>query len=179
MTNMTYTPASDEEREFLAAYDASKYPIITNTVDLALFANTNTLGVFLVLLIKRGNYPYKNCWALPGGFIDSTELIEDAAVRECAEETGIAVPHVEFVRVADKPDRDPRGRTLSFLYTARFDKPVRAEGMDDAVDAGWFPVEFALDLPLAFDHRELILDSAKHWGLLTRKNWSFDEVTDE
>jgi 8-oxo-dGTP diphosphatase len=172
----TYTPASEEERAFLAEYDASKYPIITSTVDLALFAGSETQGVFFVLLIQRGNYPYKNCWALPGGFINSDETLKDAARREAEEETGVKVNHVEFLFVADKPDRDPRGRCLSSVFTAKFDKPVKATGMDDAADAQWFPVDFALDLPLAFDHKDILLKAAKHWGILTRRTWDDSEV---
>lgn len=178
MMDMTYIPMDQAEAEFLAAYDPSKFPIITSTVDLALFAGSKTQGLFYVLLIKRGNYPYKNCWALPGGFINPNETLLAAAVRETTEETGVEVSEsmVRFLRMLDDPDRDPRGRCLSALHTAKFDMPVRATGMDDAVDAGWFPVEFALDLNLAFDHRVALTEGAKYWGILTTRTWSDDEV---
>ncbi len=104
-----------------------------------------------VLLIERGREPYKGRYALPGGFVDYNEDIEDAIVREVEEETGLTgVPFRQF-RTFGKPDRDPRGHTVSVVYVAvLLGHPPAVQGGDDAAKAAWFPVTRLPDL--AFDH---------------------------
>ena len=117
----------------------------------------NPLGE--VLLIRRGNEPYRGCWALPGGFMEMDETLERCAVRELKEETGLdveAYPGVspKLIGVFSRVDRDPRGRTITAAY--RIDLPECAEvrSGDDAAAAQWFPL--ATLPPLAFDHEEII-----------------------
>lgn len=125
-----------------------------------------------ILLVERGNDPYKGMWALPGGFVNAQndtssggEKPVQAAVRELAEETGLEIvaSELEPVGVYTHPGRDPRGRVITFAYLLRWalgTQSVQAD--DDAVDAKWFPIsEFSTKgLPrLAFDH-ELIIDDA-------------------
>ncbi len=145
--------ASPEERVFLAQYDAKDYPIITTTVDVVALDHAG--GETRVLLVKRKNFPYKDRWALPGGFVDQNEDTATAAAREIEEEAGLRVGNLSFLCVADKPDRDPRGRTISLVYKANSAQGDPYAG-DDAVEAAWFELSDALYLPLAFDHNEIL-----------------------
>lgn len=109
-----------------------------------------------ILLIRRGNEPYRGCWALPGGFMEMDETIEHCAVRELQEETGIVVGEekLHLIGIFSRLGRDPRGRTVTAAY--RIDLPTNtdAQSGDDAAEARWFPLS---ELPpLAFDHAEII-----------------------
>lgn len=110
-----------------------------------------------VLLVQRGNEPYKGCWALPGGFVDEDERPVEAARRELAEETGVIWegPMVPIGAFGD-PGRDPRGWTVSAAYLADLglDEPLVVPG-DDAAEARWFFTDELPD-PVAFDHGEII-----------------------
>ena len=112
-----------------------------------------------VLLIQRGNEPFKGCWAFPGGFMNMDETTEQCAVRELEEETGLKVTEIKQFGAYSKVDRDPRGRTVTVAYLAIIDKPEAVKGLDDAAKAQWFPIS---DLPkLAFDHEEIMADAKK------------------
>ena len=107
-----------------------------------------------VLLIQRGDEPYKGCWAFPGGFMNMDETTEQCAIRELEEETGLKVNEVHQIGAYSKVDRDPRGRTITVAYLAIIEKPVSVVGQDDAAKAEWWPISA---LPqLAFDHDELM-----------------------
>ena len=112
-----------------------------------------------VLLIQRGNEPYKGCWAFPGGFMDMDETTEQCAIRELEEETELVVSHVQQVGAYSKVDRDPRGRTITVAYLAIIDSPVPIKGQDDAASAQWFPLSTLP--PLAFDHAEIMRDAVE------------------
>jgi 8-oxo-dGTP diphosphatase len=110
-----------------------------------------------ILLIRRRNQPYAGHWALPGGFIDPGESPEQAARRELAEETGLqtSVP-MKFVGRFDTPGRDPRMADVwSYAYATTIPKEAVHAG-DDASAATWVPYAKLSDLPLAFDHAEII-----------------------
>jgi 8-oxo-dGTP diphosphatase len=110
-----------------------------------------------VVLIRRRNPPHG--WALPGGFVDEWERVEDAAVREALEETQLHVVLDELLYVYSDPRRDPRAHTLSVVFTAKAtEKPMAA---DDAEDAQLFELD-ALPEGIVFDHEE-ILDHYKHF----------------
>lgn len=113
-----------------------------------------------LLLVLRGAEPYAGMWALPGGFVDENEPLEDAARRELAEETGL-VPSGTLSPVATygDPGRDPRGWTVTVLYAVVLEpgEPDAVCGGDDAADAAWHPLS-ALP-PLAFDHDRLVRDA--------------------
>ena len=116
----------------------------------------NSDGVCLILLIKRGHAPFKNHWALPGGFLEKGEDPAEGAARELAEETHITGVTLTQVGAFGRPDRDPRGHVISIAYCSLLPSHKKAEVQagDDAVNAEWFPLE---DLPpLAFDHDEII-----------------------
>jgi 8-oxo-dGTP diphosphatase len=106
-----------------------------------------------VLLIERRNAPFKGKLALPGGFVDSSESVEDACRRELLEETGVRVRRLTLVGVYSKPGRDPRGPTVSIAYLTRVGRR-RATASDDAAAAVWRDDWKRLDL--AFDHKRII-----------------------
>lgn len=112
------------------------------------------------ILIKRKNEPYKDYWALPGGFVDYGECVEDAAIREALEETSINVELKELVGVYSDPSRDPRGHTVSITYTARGNMK-KMNAADDACDIGLFKQEDLEKINLAFDHAKIIKDCLK------------------
>ncbi|KPK84564.1 MAG: hypothetical protein AMS27_09530 [Bacteroides sp. SM23_62_1] len=107
------------------------------------------------LLIRRKRDPFRYQWALPGGFVNINEKLIDAARRELLEETGLKITHLEQFHTFDEPGRDPRGRTISVVYTGYIDNAhseVRASS--DASEAKWF---YLHELPeLAFDHHDII-----------------------
>ena len=110
-----------------------------------------------VLLIQRGNEPYKGCWALPGGFMDMDETLEQCALRELNEETGLTPSgDITELKSFSTVDRDPRGRTITVAFL--IEMPLtEAKGGDDAAEARWFPLN---ELPpLAFDHDEIIKEA--------------------
>jgi 8-oxo-dGTP diphosphatase len=130
------------------------------TVDLVLLAGEPPGSV---LLIERGNEPFKGSWALPGGFVESGERVHDAALRELAEETGISLAaETALLGVYDTPGRDPRGPTVSVTYVHRCAAELPATGGDDAARARWFALD-ALP-PLAFDHDRVVADAARWPG---------------
>ena len=122
------------------------------TVDLLIFKSK--AGTNFILLIKRKNDPFKDCWALPGGFVDENEDLEVAALRELQEETQIKIDHLEQLKAFGKPYRDPRSHVVSIAFTGFVTFETHAIASDDAKEAKWFSVN---DLPkLAFDHDEII-----------------------
>ena len=115
-----------------------------------------------VLLIQRGNPPFKGAWAFPGGFMDTNETTEECAIRELEEETGLRLSKIQQIGAYSKVDRDPRGRTVTVAYLAIVDEPVTVTGQDDAAQAEWFPID-ALP-PLAFDHEDIMRDAISLYG---------------
>ena len=130
-----------------------KYPHPAVTADCVIFGYGDD-GIS-ILLIERKNEPYKGCWALPGGFLEIDESIEEAARRELQEETNLQNITLEQFHVFSKPDRDPRERviTVAFYGVAKRSDYAATAG-DDAARAQWFK-ETELP-PLAFDHQEVI-----------------------
>jgi 8-oxo-dGTP diphosphatase len=108
-----------------------------------------------VVLIRRGSEPFEGQWALPGGFVEVGEMVEEAAVREAAEETGLAVELARLVGVYSEPDRDPRGHNVSVAFLAR----VLSGELSAATDASEVSVLDPGSVDLAFDHRRIIDDA--------------------
>lgn len=109
---------------------------------------------FELLLIKRKNEPYKDCWALPGGFVDENEDLKVAAIRELEEETQIKVTDLEQIGAFGKPFRDPRGHMISVAYFGTVSSDTVAIAADDAKEVAWFSIK---NLPeLAFDHLDIV-----------------------
>jgi 8-oxo-dGTP diphosphatase len=121
------------------------------TVDVVLF--TILRDQPHVLLIRRKYNPFKGMWALPGGFVEEKETLEEAALRELNEETGVEKVYLEQLCTFGDPGRDPRGRTITVAYYA-LTRPVEIRAASDAAEAEWHPVR---KLPgLAFDHPKII-----------------------
>ena len=111
-----------------------------------------------ILLIKRKNDPYKEKWAIPGGFVEYGERTEDAVLREVKEETGLEAKIDKLVGVYSDPKRDPRKHVVSITYLLKDISGKEKEG-DDAKEARWWGVN---KLPeLAFDHKYIISDALK------------------
>jgi 8-oxo-dGTP diphosphatase len=108
-----------------------------------------------IVLVCRGSEPFKGQWALPGGFVEVGETVREAAVREAAEETGLAVEVSRLVGVYSDPDRDPRGHNVSVAFLAR----VLSGQMKASSDAAEVDVLDPAAVELAFDHRRIIADA--------------------
>ena len=128
-----------------------KYPHPAVTTDCVVFGVDGQK--LKILLIERGNEPYKGCWAFPGGFLDMDENAPQGALRELEEETGLKLEHVKEFGTFSDVNRDPRERVISIAFYA-LTEIMNVKGCDDAAKAQWFAVD---DLPgLAFDHDEMI-----------------------
>ena len=144
-----YTKTSDG----LYAY---RWPRASVTADAVLFAEKD--GQKYVLLIQRGNDPYKGYWAFPGGFLNMDETVARCAERELEEETGIVLTGMQLVGIYSDVERDPRGRVITAAYAAMTTMP-EATTADDAAAAKWWPLNA---LPkLAFDHDKILADAMR------------------
>jgi 8-oxo-dGTP diphosphatase len=162
---MAYVPSSEAERAYLAAYRHERYPRPCVTVDVV--ALSVLAGELHTLLIKRGGFPYRGAWALPGGFVDVGDTFDDqgedldvAAARELAEETGVEEGSVNLTQLfaVGTPGRDPRTRAISVVYLGLVPAAVarRARAGDDASVARWSPAGELGAQELAFDHATIL-----------------------
>lgn len=141
-----------------------EYEMASIAADMIIFRYYNKENI-QVLLIERGGEPYKGCFACPGGFVERNEKTLPAAIRELKEEVNLTVPDLTFIGIADKPDRDPRQRTLSCLYSCvisdELSETVKAG--DDAANFKWVNIEDILNgnVELAFDHYEIVTRTIK------------------
>jgi 8-oxo-dGTP diphosphatase len=150
--------------------ELSDYPQPSVTVDLIIF--TIAEDDLKVLLIRRGQEPFKGRWALPGGFVEINESLEEAAARELEEEVGVKNVYLEQLYTFGDPKRDPRGRVISVSYFALIDaERQRIVAASDAADAQWHSVFDTRGMAkLAFDHGK-ILDYAV-WRLRNKIEWT-------
>lgn len=179
---MKYKPQSKEETAFLKTYDTSGYDHPSVIVDNVIFS-TN-INLLTVILVKRGEFPYKNRWALPGRFIAPDEDADAAAARELYEEINLKSMSLMQLKAYSDPDRDPRARVIFIAYIAMvpFDKVCEnIKDKDDAENTSVFSIYRTSDgirlhniltddpslssdndLPikdLAFDHEKILLDA--------------------
>jgi 8-oxo-dGTP diphosphatase len=146
------------EMEFLRKYDASQFERPSVTVDIVVFTIMD--GELKTLMVKRGQPPFANHWALPGGFVKMDETLEAAAGRELEEETGVKPDEVylEQLYTFGEPKRDPRTRVITVAYFALvISSKIRpfVTGSEGIKEVRWFPVH---DLPadIAFDHSKIL-----------------------
>ena len=111
-----------------------------------------------VILIKRKKNPYKDSWALPGGFVEYGETVESAVIREVKEETGLDVDLCKIVGVYSDPERDPRGHTVTICYLAK-KTGGKLKANTDASDVQCTLKAEVLKLKLAFDHDAILKDA--------------------
>jgi len=132
-------------------YDWPRPMVTVDAVVFGFFENKAKL-----LLIKRKKEPFKGKWALPGGFVEIDEELEDAVARELTEETGLRNIRVEQMHTFGTVGRDPRGRqiTTAFMGVAG-EEQTKIKAGDDAAKAQWFDIE-KLPKDLAFDHNEVV-----------------------
>ena len=152
-------------------YDWPRPMVTVDAVVFAFFA-----GHAKLLLINSAKQPFKGKWALPGGFVDIDEELEDAIERELAEETGLVEVPLQQMHTFGKCGRDPRGRqiTIAFMGIATKGKQ-RIKAGDDAAKTQWFDIE-KLPADLAFDHNEVakfairrLKSRSIYWQMAKRK----------
>jgi 8-oxo-dGTP diphosphatase len=111
-------------------------------------------GQLSILLIQRDKPPFEGKWALPGGFVDINETLEEAIERELWEETGLTGIHLHQLHTFSALGRDPRGRTISVAYYGFMDALMTPVSGDDAREAKWIAIS---NIPmLAFDHNQIV-----------------------
>ena len=133
-----------------------RYPRPAVTADTAVFGRVRDL--WSILLIERKHEPFLGAWALPGGFVEIDEDLEDAARRELEEETGLQVDELTQLGAYGSPGRDPRGRVITVVYVAVVEaEVVPVTAGSDAAAVRWFPLA---RLPrLAFDHAHIVVQA--------------------
>ena len=135
--------------EFLESYDPYRYQTPSCTTDAVIFAHSGTpdqsMEDLKILLVKRSNHPSIGFWALPGGFINMEEDLDDTARRELEEETGVKGLCMEQIATYGDQDRDPRTRVITTAYMSLVDeREVKVCAGDDAADAVWCDVNLVL-----------------------------------
>ncbi|MDE5863423.1 MAG: NUDIX hydrolase [Lachnospiraceae bacterium] len=160
--NMGKYKMSEEERRYLDSYDITQFDRPSVVADMAVFSIMGKGGgnekkqvrdrdnyrklpekTLKILLIKRGTYPYKDCWALPGGFCQSKETVYETARRELYEETHVKNAYLNPCGIYGEPDRDPRGWIISHTFLALIDgEKCELRAGTDAWEARWFDISF-------------------------------------
>lgn len=141
------------------------FPKADNTVDIIIY-RVNAKEEAEVLLIRRGNKPdqvFPNCLAIPGGFINMNETLEQSALRELEEETRVILDSVEQFGTYGDPGRDPRGRVISTVFSANVPYDTKAVASDDAAEgsAVWLSLYTKWEeMDMAFDHAKILTDFA-------------------
>lgn len=158
------------------AQSIKQHKILVAT-DAVVFGYQN--GQIYVLLIQRKIEPFKNSWALPGGFILDNESAEEAITRELKEETGLKTTYLEQLKTYSTPQRDPRGHVISIAYVGLVNPSnIKLEAGTDASDAQWFNLN---ELPkLSFDHDTIVTDAFQRLkGKITYAPIGFDLLPDK
>ncbi len=145
-----------------------EYPHPAVTTDIVIFTIHDER--LELLLIKRKSEPFRDQWALPGGFVEINEDLERCALRELAEETGLTGIYLEQLYTFGEPGRDPRERVISVAYYALVppDRIGNISAASDAREVGWFQLDSLP--PLAFDHKQIV--GMAHRRLSAKLNYS-------
>jgi 8-oxo-dGTP diphosphatase len=183
---------SREERQFLAGYDAARFPHPSVTVDVAIV--TATQGRLRAVLVRRADHPDRGRWSLPGGFVRMDESLDRAATRVLREKAGLGGVFLEQLYTFGEPARDPRTRVISVAYYALIDAATLKLPKNDDVrlatlQVPWSgerggPVEACDEqgktLPLAFDHPDILgLVVKRLRGKLAYASIGFELLPDE
>ncbi len=159
------------EQDYLSTYRIEDYERPSVTTDVAAFTIRRTSeesyrkepeSRLALLLIRRGAHPFKDCWALPGGFLQKGETIEACALREITEETNVTPAALRPVGIFSEPGRDPRGWIISAAFASIITEGT-VQGGDDAAEAQWFDVQFEPDADgryhLTLTHEDTVLSA--------------------
>lgn len=161
-----YKICSEEEKRFLENYDINDYERPSVAVDVVCFATEGSN--MKVLLVRRPDFPYKGCWALPGGFVSKDNTMPETALHVLKRETGVSANYLEISGIYSNPERDPRGWIISNTYCVLVNyEECNIEAKEDVGEARWvdltlkdsqikLPVD---DVDLAFDHEMIIRDA--------------------
>ena len=174
----------DSEKKFLENYNIKDYERPSVTTDIVIFTmrtkeeesyRRNPRNALSVLLIKRAQHPFKDCWALPGGFLAPGETVEECALREVVEETQVEPAAMLPTGVYSETGRDPRGWIISNAFASVISSDsVEPVGGDDAGDARWFDLEISENedetLKLTLTNGETVITS-----ILKEKKRQFDK----
>ena len=190
---------SDEEL-FLSSYNIEDYDRPSIATDIAVFTmygeeaechRKDAEPRLSVLLIKRGEHPYMNKWALPGGFLKSTETVEECAYREITEEANLTPVSLMPIGVFSEPNRDPRGRIVSNAFASIVgEENIKIMSGDDAISAKWFDVDFYLEdndifkLELSCENEKIVAElrekgtkfGTTEFEILTNTGLAFDHA---
>jgi ADP-ribose pyrophosphatase YjhB (NUDIX family) len=148
----------NSEQEFLAHYNPNLYNRPSTSVDTVIFTVFD--GALQVLLVQRGDYPFKGKWSLVGGFIDLEQdlTLEDTAKRKLAEKTGVKTPYLEQCITIGNKHRDPRGWSVTTVYFALLSyEKITLQAGKGASEIKWSPISNeGVSEDLAFDHHEIL-----------------------
>ena len=148
---MNMSSVRADEEAFLSSYSIENYDRPSVTTDIVAFKirsetgdtyRHNSKSKLSILMVKRGEHPYKDMWALPGGFLKKDETVEECAYREIKEEANVSPVSLMPVGIFSNPNRDPRGRIISNAFLSIICDDVKPEGGTDAIEARWFDVTF-------------------------------------
>lgn len=148
---MNMSSVRADEEAFLSSYSIENYDRPSVTTDIVAFKirsetgdtyRHNSKSKLSILMVKRGEHPYKNMWSLPGGFLKKDETVEECAYREIKEEANVSPVSLMPVGIFSNPNRDPRGRIISNAFLSIICDDVKPEGGTDAIEARWFDVTF-------------------------------------
>jgi ADP-ribose pyrophosphatase YjhB (NUDIX family) len=148
-------------RDFLKNYDPNKYERPAVTVDNLIFKKEGE--ALKILLIRRGRHPSYGKLALPGGFVEMDETLDEAAARELFEETGVRTANLAQLGAYGAVGRDPRMRIISIAYTAIVDSSVKAAAGDDAAEADFYIISL----------KRQVINNEKVYNLV----FSFNEIS--
>lgn len=145
----------------VSEYDPSAYPPVAVTVDLVVLTIAD--DALSALVVRRGESPHADRWALPGGFVRPDEDLDAAALRELVEETGLPAErlHLEQLASYGAPQRDPRMRVVTVAYLCLTPEPLSPTAGGDAASARWERVDQLVESPLAFDHNTILADGVE------------------
>jgi 8-oxo-dGTP diphosphatase len=149
-------PMTGTLKEYIKHYDATEYPSVLVTVDTVLL--TYNEDAIKVLLVKRASHPYIGLWGLPGGFLDQSKdkSLDDAANRNIEAKTNIRPLYLEQIQTIGSGNRDPRGWSISVIFSALIPIAACNPNADSVEEARWFDIDEARKLNLAFDHKQAI-----------------------
>ena len=174
------------EKEFLSQYNINDYERPSLTADIVAFMirseksdnyKRNSDTKLSILLINRGVHPFKDYWALPGGFLQPSETIEECAFREITEEANVTPVSLMPVGVFSEPGRDPRGWIISNAFASIIsEESVKQIGGDDASDAQWFDVWFEQGKDADY-HLDLYYESIELKAILTEEETRFGRTS--